>query len=300
MKDTRGPYRILNRRKEETLDRVPITAERTPLIDRKTRVLAIGSCFAMELTKALVRKEWNVYDWPQWRNNLVMFHTWSIRYEMERAAGTFHQARDDRWILSGGNRQDPYRRLLVRKTSRELRLEVKRINAALGDAIRNAECIIITLGMTEAWELPGGNFICAWPGYRYPRLTPHKTGGHGAELRVLDYDDNFTNMCCALNALREVNRKCRVIITVSPVLSFMTFQDADHLVANTESKSVLRAVAGALVRQFDRVHYFHSYEMAMFTDRNEVVVQDGRHVRSEFATRVIEEFEKVFCEDVAA
>jgi GSCFA family len=97
-----------------------------------------------------------------------------------------------------------------------------------------------------------------------------------------------------------VNPAAHLILTVSPVPLGSTFAPGlDHAIANTESKSILRAVAGELVRKDDHVHYFHSYELVMHASRGEVFLDDGRHVRPEYVAGIMQDFEKAFVRQLA-
>jgi hypothetical protein len=59
------------------------------------------------------------------------------------------------------------------------------------------------------------------------------------------------------------------------------------VVANNYSKSVLRAVAGAIEGEFPHVTYWPSYELAMSTD---IYQEDGRHVLPEGVDYIIGSF----------
>lgn len=73
----------------------------------------------------------------------------------------------------------------------------------------------------------------------------------------------------------------------------MTYSDADVGTANLESKSILRAVAGQIAREFENVTYFPSYEMAPIMPWP-VFQEDKRHVLPEFADRVVGAFMQGF------
>jgi hypothetical protein len=60
---------------------------------------------------------------------------------------------------------------------------------------------------------------------------------------------------------REKNPKMKFLLTVSPVPLTATATDQHVLPATIYSKSVLRAVAGALSQKHDFVDYFPSYEL---------------------------------------
>ena len=81
-----------------------------------------------------------------------------------------------------------------------------------------------------------------------------------------------------------------VILTVSPVPLTRTFTSNDIVVANTESKSILRAVAARLAKENANVTYWPSYEIALARDLFE---DDGRHVRREGIDLIVDQFIKV-------
>ena len=61
--------------------------------------------------------------------------------------------------------------------------------------------------------------------------------------------------------MRAVNPKLKILLTVSPVPLTATATDQHVMVATMQSKSILRAVAGALAGDDPDVDYFPSYEI---------------------------------------
>jgi hypothetical protein len=157
-----------------------------------------------------------------------------------------------------------------------------------------ADCVIITLGLTEVFfQQHNGRAICAAPGYC-------GGGGIGCEFRATEYPENFSNIERVIEILSEVNSKAHVILTVSPVPLAATWSGVDHAIANTESKGALRAVAGAIVRRFEHVHYFHSSELVMHADRHSVFKEDARHVLPEYVASIMCDFETAFVKPESA
>lgn len=64
-----------------------------------------------------------------------------------------------------------------------------------------------------------------------------------------------------INALRQVNAGCRIILTVSPVPLIATYANAHVRCSTTYSKSVLRVAAEEASERFPSVAYFPSYEI---------------------------------------
>ena len=80
------------------------------------------------------------------------------------------------------------------------------------------------------------------------------------------------------------------MVTVSPVPLEATFTGQDVVLANTLSKAVLRATAGACTRPHENVHYFPSYDIVMNSDKAAAWRKDGRHVRRPFVRQIMELF----------
>jgi hypothetical protein len=293
--------RRTSRKVAETLAEHPITLERRPLIDKRSKVLALGSCFALRVKEWLLANGYGVlnegdlgpYDIRGHRefDPRIYYNTFCIRYEFDRAIGDFVQQADDVWQPQQNALrvwQDPYRRMLAAETREQLWQRIREVDEHMLAHILAADCVIITLGLTEVFFQPhNGNAICAAPGYC-------GGGGIGYAFRATEYPENYANMERVVEVLRDINPKAQLILTVSPVPLAATWAGVDHAIANTESKCTLRAVAGALVRKYDHVHYFHSYELVMHSQLNEVFLEDGRHVMPSYVAHIMRDFERAF------
>jgi hypothetical protein len=80
------------------------------------------------------------------------------------------------------------------------------------------------------------------------------------------------------------------LVTVSPVPFSDTFSGQGVVIANTYSKSVLRAVAQDWARSSERVDYFPSYEMVMLSAPDAAWLPDHRHVHREHVEKIVETF----------
>ncbi|HZZ74231.1 MAG TPA: GSCFA domain-containing protein [Pirellulales bacterium] len=290
------------RKTADTLVEHPITFAATPLIDKGSKVLALGSCFALRVKEFLLAHGYGVLnegDLRPWANNgraefdpRIYYNTFCIRYELERLTGEFVQAEDDYWEPhSNAARlfQDPYRRMLCAPDRDALWSRIREVDAQMRQHLLAADLVIITLGLTEVFfQQHNERAICAAPGYC-------GGGGIGTAFRSTEYPENYDNLEQVVRILKEVNPRAQLLLTVSPVPLGNTFApDTDHAIANTESKSVLRAVAGAIVRKYDHVHYFHSYELVMHSARGDVFLEDGRHVQSAYVAGIMSQFEQQY------
>lgn len=279
----------------------PICRAPQPLVDKTSKVLALGSCFALRVKEWLLANRYQVLnegDLPpqviagrQEFDPRIYYNTFCIRYEFERLSGAFVQDQSDVWephqTLSKVW-QDPYRRMLAATDRQALWNRIAAVDRQMNAHIRQANVVIITLGLTEVFfQQHNGRAICGAPGYA-------GGGGFGCEFRATEYQENFENIDTVVRVLREVNPQANLILTVSPVPLGSTFAGVDHAIANTESKCILRAVAGAICRRYQHVHYFHSYELVMHAARHEVFLEDGRHVKPDYVAGIMRDFEAAF------
>lgn len=122
-----------------------------------------------------------------------------------------------------------------------------------------ADCVILTLGMTEVWyDNEQQVFLNRLPNPRELR---------GAGNTRFSYV-NMTPDGCYEHMARGITGLIRqgvskILLTVSPVPLFATFEPRDCIISNSYSKAKLRVVADMLTRDFPMVDYFPSYEIVL-------------------------------------
>ena len=153
-------------------------------------------------------------------------------------------------------------------------------------AVLEADVLIITLGLVEAWyDRKLGSYLNVFPAGAM-QADPDRY-----ELRITGYAENLAALDSFWVFLREATRRpIRMIVTVSPIPFNATFSGHDVVEANTYSKAVLRAVAQDFADAHDDVMYFPSYEMVTLSDPDAVWTPDMRHVRPEFVRRIMDYF----------
>lgn len=246
-------------------------------------VFTIGSCFARNIEEELAKlgvtlptlgfsvpeSEW---QWPRRNGILNEFNPGTIAQRILNAVharrsddGTLFETADGYADLLLASRKDvSFERGLAR------RAEVFDLYAHLPQS----EAVIITLGYIETWyDAELETYLNRMPEpfaarkagarYRYRRL------GVGASLDLLHP---------AIEALTA--RGIKVLLSVSPVPLQATFEDADCMVANDYSKSVLRVVAEELWRAHPLLDYIPTYE-SIRTTGLAAYDDDNVHVQSD-------------------
>lgn len=242
------------------------------------KVATAGSCFAQHIARHLKKSGYN-YFVAETAHPSVMksvahangYGLFSARYGniytarqllqlFWRAFGSFTPV-DDVWDGPNGSTVDPFRPSAQpggfvseaeMRADREWHLgQVKRMFLEL-------DVFVFTLGLTEGWRSKAdGSAYPICPGVEGGQFDPEKYEFSNQDvLEVLDDMNRF------IDALRIVNPSAQVLLTVSPVPLAATAEPGAHvLTATTYSKAVLRAAAGMLVKRWDHVHYFPSYEI---------------------------------------
>ena len=157
-----------------------------------------------------------------------------------------------------------------------------------------ADCLAMTPGLIEAWrDKETGLYAHEGPTQKAVlQQAPSRF-----ELQVLSYQQCEGAMLRAIDAVRSRNPSIKILITTSPVPFIATFSGEDVRVANTYSKSVLRAVCGALPQQRELVDYFPSYESVMLSHPDDVWQQDRIHVAYGFVGRIVEHLVSSYFEE---
>ena len=127
--------------------------------------------------------------------------------------------------------------------------------------ITEARVFVFTLGLTESWFNREG-------GHEYPMCPGTAAGEFDADRHVFrnqDYVFIRRKLVEAIRRMRQANPRLSVLLTVSPVPLTATMSGNHVLLATTESKSVLRAVAGSVSRALPFVDYFPSFEIISST-----------------------------------
>lgn len=244
-------------------------------IGRAMQVATFGSCFAQHIGRALASSgfSWMLaeptpaglseenarkFNYGVFSARTGNIYTVSLlRQWVDWASGV---APPEECWEKDGRFYDPFRPN-IEPDGFESREEMVRSRQVAIDAFRVAltesSVFVFTLGLTESW-------VNRRHGYEYP-MCPGTVAGDfdGEQHGFVNQDFPFIRktLVDTLRRIKQLNPKIKFLLTVSPVPLTATMSGNHVLVATVESKSVLRAVAGMVVRQMDFVDYFPSYEI---------------------------------------
>jgi len=253
----------------------PMVTKPKPL-QQTDKVVTAGSCFAQHISRHLSAAGFNFYvsetAHPLFADAVKddTYGMFSARYGniytsrqllqlFQRAYGTFTPD-DSVWRDEKGAWIDPFRPAIESDgfaSERELLANRDHHLACVRDAFETLDYFVFTLGLTECWtsNIDGAVFpVC--PGVSGGDFDPQRYS-----FTNLSFEDVIADMEQFFTALRAVNPKAKVILTVSPVPLVATASDDHVLTATTLSKAILRAAADRLVKTVKDVTYFPSFEI---------------------------------------
>ncbi|GBD48708.1 GSCFA domain-containing protein [Methylopila sp. Yamaguchi] len=249
-------------------------------IGADTTIVAFGSCFANNISNYLNNIGYNV---ATKKDNVAyisrmgdgMVNTYAIRQQFEWA-----------W-----NNVVPKADLWRGYDAEEFGYDetVRLRTAELFDA---AEVFIITLGLSEVWyDEPTGEVF--WRAVPKDKYDPERH-----KFRVAGFSESLENLKAIYELIRERKPEAAIVFTVSPIPLAATFRPISCIVANSESKAILRAALGELLRDKqptdDKLFYFPSYEIVTEAFHHQFG-GDRRHVFPHVLDLNMKAFERFYC-----
>lgn len=244
-------------------------------LTRASKIITAGSCFAQHISRSL--KE-NGFIWldaepapadlPPEEQAKRGYGVFSFRTGNIYTAALLRQ-----WVgwathragqspdisVEGGRVFDPFRPSLFEggfASAEEMLAARQTTLSAMRETVRQADLLIFTLGLTEAWLNKDGAVYPMCPGTVRGRFSPADHLFHNYSEREVARD-----LAGTFDELRAINPGLRFLLTVSPVPLTATASGQHVLTATTYSKSVLRSAAGYLAQTREDTDYFPSYEL---------------------------------------
>jgi hypothetical protein len=283
-------------------------ARKIPLIEKTTRVVSAGSCFATEIAHALQKSGYNYLVKEKNKGKPgsyellgagelpnssaawgIIFNSSSLRQLVEKAF-ELRTLPKILWTQHHNGRLvylDPFREDIAFESIEAFEANVPDHLRAAREAFLEMDVFIITLGLNEIWHFKADGSVFSRSPWRIaPSLVSH---------RILSPQENIDDLVRMAEILRAHNPSVRIICSVSPVPLHATFRaDHEHVVAaNAHSKAVLRVAAEEFERRCPGVYYFPSFEMVT-TSTERPWGPDQRHVSQAAVAGVMTLFHEMF------
>ncbi len=282
-------------------------------------VFASGSCFAREVEESLAGLGFEVstlcdeifgreplmhdgaaHTGVRPRSYLNRYNTMSMRDEFAHLLGADPGLESGAlmYSLGQGAAADLHYSQSLRQADPATTLARRRaVREFLGPRLRRCRLFVLTLGMAECWfDAEERRYLNNTPG---PRVLA--AFGERLSVRLTRFEEHLAALESLYLMLQRVHGDdFRIVLTVSPVPLERSFLGRDVVLANTYSKSVLRAVAEEFAAFRPNVDYFPSFELVSFASPADAWEWDHRHVRPALVDHIMASFRRHYVEDAPA
>ncbi|MDH4386246.1 MAG: GSCFA domain-containing protein [Caulobacter sp.] len=214
---------------------------------------------------------------------------WALDPEAAFPEGGFFNVKKDLW-------HDPHLAGNVAPAPLERVVERRRMVEEIYRQVPRCRLVVMTLGLTEAWfDKETGYYLNAAPPQAAFKADPDRF-----RMDVLTVDE----ILVVLEQIRDLlmrfgHPQMRMMLTVSPVPFKATFTGRDAIIANSYSKSALRAAAEMFVFRHGNVDYVPSYEIVTHTSRASAFIQDNRHITPSVVNEIVDRVVSAYCAGLA-
>jgi tetratricopeptide (TPR) repeat protein len=158
----------------------------------------------------------------------------------------------------------------------------------------SAACMMMTPGVVEAFrDKQTGLYLFGAPTNKAMLAQPDRW-----EYEALSYEQCLQDMLAAIDVVRARNPGVKVLVTTSPVPLGVTFSGRDVRIANSYSKSVLRAVCDVVATRRPLVDYFPSFETVTLSAPHLAWRPDRLHVTQRLISKIVSRMIDRYVEDV--
>jgi tetratricopeptide (TPR) repeat protein len=269
------------------------------------KVFTIGSCFARNVETELMKVGFDVpvrrvlHDLGLGSEVINNFGTPSIYNEMAWALDpeAKFSYEDNFYEVVPGKFADIHMLPSMRPEPFETLVERREVLGRMYKTIPECRVIVLTLGLVETWfDKKAGIYVNATPRPVMLRNDPDRF-----ELHVLSYNEAKYYLDATLALLKKYGHpEVQVLLSVSPVPLAETHRPMDVMIANSESKAILRAVAGAVTAENDFVHYYPSFESVTLSERKIAWMDDLVHVTRDIISLNVQRMIDTYVQDDTA
>ena len=206
------------------------------LLNHRSKVLTMGSCFAASMGARLSKLPLEVMTQPFG----TLFHPFAITRALSDIVSV------EVYEQNGYFLHPDYHSVFTASSTSELLADIRSVATEVSSFVRSADYLILTWGTAFSYFDKHLNKTVA---------NCHKMPADRFEKQLSTVDEIVSNFCSLLSTLPSTTQ---VVLTVSPVR-----HTKDGIPENQVSKSTLRLAADRVAKQFENVHYFPAYEIIL-------------------------------------
>ena len=228
-------------------------------ISYEDKILLIGSCFTEHIGNSLQELKFSVLQNP----NGILFDPHSVSKSLISYVQNKKYSEEDFFQMNEVWHSWRHHSRCSHTNLQEAVRTVNQSQQVAREFLKNANCIIITLGSSFSYQLTDQALKTA-EYFQKPPLRDlgvancHRAPSQWFNKHFMEIDETITVLEDCLNQLFQFNSNLNVIFTVSPVRHIR-----DGVVDNNRSKARLIESVHQLVKKFDNLYYFPAYELVI-------------------------------------
>jgi len=260
--------------------KIPLTRQPHNLIDYKSKLLLIGSCFVENIGDKLA-----YYKFQNTLNPIgILFQPIAIEKLITRAINKDFFTEEDVFFYNEQWHCYDVHSCLSNASKEKLLEDLKKSVIQTHQQILESSHLIITLGTSWVYRLIASDAIVA---------NCHKKPQKQFLKELLTVDEVSESLSVIIALVKSVNPNTTIIFTVSPVRHLK-----DGFVENTQSKSHLISAIHQVVKPRKNIFYFPSYELMMDELRDYRFYKDDMIHPNQLAVNYIwDKFKNVWISD---
>jgi hypothetical protein len=249
-------------------------------IEHTNTILSMGSCFAQEVGDRLETRKFRVLNNPAG----TLFNPVSMETVWLYASGQLEWDADQAYENQGVWYSWDHHGAVFGHSRDALETRVLACHNGIKKVLTDDCWILITLGSAWVYEHKESEQIVA---------NCHKAPAQLFEKKLLSVERCQQALQNMVAIIRSMAPGCRIVLTLSPVRHK---RDGYH--ENQLSKSTLLLAMESVLKEWDRLYYFPSYEIALDELRDyRFFTEDRCHLTREATDYIFQVFEKAFMDD---
>jgi hypothetical protein len=224
----------------------------------RDNILLTGSCFTEHIGNKLQELKFNTLQNP----NGILFDPHSVAGSLVSYVQNRQYQNSDLFYLNELWQSWQHHSIFSSISQEDCLKKINASQAAAHRFLKNASCIIITLGSAFSYRLINHTGLPAGDAGNEDNSEPvancHRAPAQWFRKHLMSIEEINTQLDNCLHQLFHFNQGLQVIFTVSPVRHIR-----DGVTENNRSKARLIESVHHLVNKFDRLHYFPAYELVI-------------------------------------
>lgn len=266
---------------------------KTPkIVDKKTKITTLGSCFAQRLRDWLVEKKFNYIEghWDRVYSPRTVRQTIQMAFEPEtlKIAEPVWKFKNDWGYPYIKERRG--RPLQLPNDPEKAKSVIAKSCSHFNNALSKAEVLIVTYGQTEVWshkDAPDTAFYAA-------PFQGIENGNENHICKDLTIDDIRKETELIMGLMKKHNPDAQVIFSISPIPPVASIsKDYSAYIASNHTKSKLHAAVLEEIPKYKNAFYMPSFEW-VYAHPYKAFTDDGRHVPQSYANSIMGIFEELY------